>query len=119
MMRPPRSAEIVGRLLRLGIGTERSGVERAVLQVFEGGAVEIVGAAARSGGDIADLGELRVVADALHFHFGDAFHGGNNWVRGPLEATLTVEMPSRETSVWEGRPPCREKLLPLSLWMPG
>ena len=66
------AAEIVGRFLRLGDGAEGRGVERAVLQVVEGAAVESVGAAARSGGDVADLSELRIVADALHLHFGDA-----------------------------------------------
>ena len=66
------AAEIVRRFLRLGNGAERRRVERAILQVVESAAVEGVGAAARSGGDVADLPELRIVADALHLHFRDA-----------------------------------------------
>jgi hypothetical protein len=53
-------------------GTERRGVERTILHVVVGVAVEGIGAAARRGSDVADLSEFRIVADALHLHLGDA-----------------------------------------------
>src|SRR5260370_11668402 len=44
---------------------------------------------------------------------------GNNSRRGPLLRTLTVDIPSTETSVWCGSAPCNEKLELLSDCTPG
>jgi hypothetical protein len=52
---------------------QTSGVERTVLHVFEGAAMELIRAASRSGRNVSDLRKLCVIADSLHLHFGDTF----------------------------------------------